>query len=168
MNAKDKQKEFISNYLKAALKENGYRTSGNTWWRESRDFFFVINLQNSQWNSRNRLSFCLNIGPALTSTLSDPKKRKASYFDITVHHREDSFLSEARRKQPFHQGWLGYLITDSTELDRFTKEFSVDLENEILPNLHRLESLEDWMNFVKDVPFWHEHLTRMIKEFPSL
>ena len=35
------------------------------------DFFIIINLQNSQWNSKEELSFCLNIGVALTEKLAD-------------------------------------------------------------------------------------------------
>ena len=165
MNAKEKQKTFITGYLKPSLKEHGYRTNGNTWWLEKDNFFVVINLQNSQWNSKDKVSFCLNIGPALTSTLRDPQKRKASYFDLTVNLREDSFLSEIRRKQPFHKGWLGYLITDSTDLAEFTKEFVVDFEHEILTNLNRLKSMDDWLNFVGE-GFWKEHLIRMIEQFP--
>ncbi len=43
MTAKDKQKEFIKIYLKPKLKEWGYHTAGQTWWKDKGDFFNVIN-----------------------------------------------------------------------------------------------------------------------------
>ena len=58
MTAKDKQIEFIKTYSKPKLKEEGFRTSGQTWWKIKDDFFVVINLQNSQRNSKEELSFC--------------------------------------------------------------------------------------------------------------
>ncbi|CAN5325790.1 hypothetical protein BH10ACI2_BH10ACI2_12310 [soil metagenome] len=164
MNAKEKQKEFISGYLKIKFQKLGYRTAGNTWWLERAKFFEVISLQNSQWNSTDDVSFCLNIGPALTATLRDPKKKRASYSDLTINLREDAFLTEERRNQPFHTGRLGYLITDSTDLAVFTEEFAFDLENEILPKLNRLESLDDWLGFLNGLPFWREHLLKIINE----
>ncbi|MGJ7032559.1 DUF4304 domain-containing protein [Niabella hirudinis] len=64
MTAKDIQTDFIKTYLKPTLKEHGYKTSGQTWRKSMGDFFIVINLQNSRWNSKEELSFCLNIGVA--------------------------------------------------------------------------------------------------------
>ena len=75
---KDIQKEFIKSYLKPTLKEHGYKTSAQTWWKNMGDFFIVINLQNSSLNSKEELSFCLNIGVALTEKLADKKKQKAT------------------------------------------------------------------------------------------
>lgn len=63
MTAKDKQNQFIKDYLKPRLKELGFRTTGNNWWKNMDDFFIVINLQNSQWNEKNELSFCFNLEP---------------------------------------------------------------------------------------------------------
>jgi len=74
MTAKDKQTEFIKTYLKPTLKSHDYRTSGQTWWKNMGDFFVVINLQNSQFNNKEELSFCLNIGVALTEKLADKEK----------------------------------------------------------------------------------------------
>lgn len=168
MNAKEKQKELITRYLKPTLKQKGFLTSGNTWWRDKGDFFDVIDLQNSQGNSRTKLSFCLNIGPALKSYLCYSKANKISHFDVVVNLREPAFMSEARCKQPHHSGWLGYLIDDSTVINDFITEFAIDLEQQILPTLERLKNLDDWLDFIQEGQFWHEVLTRVIKENPSI
>jgi len=52
MTAKEKQAEFIKNYLKPILKDHGYLVSGQTWWKDKGDFFNVINLQSYSWNSK--------------------------------------------------------------------------------------------------------------------
>ena len=67
MTAKEKQTEFIKNYLKPTLKKFGYLTSGQTWWKDKGEFFNVVNLQNYSWNSKDSVDFRFNIGIALKS-----------------------------------------------------------------------------------------------------
>jgi hypothetical protein len=163
--SKDIQTEFIKTYLKPVLKENGYKTSGQTWWKSMGDFFIVINLQNSQWNSKEELSFCLNIGVALTEKLADKEKKKATYFDIATQVREDAYLTEERQRVKKTQGgWLGYKITDKTDLTEFIKEFKIDLEENILKILDRLKSLSDCITFYEKFGFWGDNLKRQIEE----
>src|SRR5690606_28661656 len=69
MTAKEKQAEFIKSYLKPTLKQNGYQTSAQTWWKDKGDFFNVINLQNYSWNSKDIVDFRFNIGIALKATV---------------------------------------------------------------------------------------------------
>lgn len=102
--AKDIQTDFIKTYLKPTLKEHGFKTSGQTWWKSKGDFFLVINLQNSQWNSKEELSFCLNIGVALTEKLADKEKKKATYVDLATQVREDAYLTEERQQIKKSQG----------------------------------------------------------------
>ena len=163
MNAKEKQTEFIKDYLKPKLKAEGYGTTGQTWWKNKEEFFIVINLQNSQWNSKDKLSFCFNIGIALTKRLKDIARKKAGYNDIVTNLREDAYLSKDRQKHKYREdGWLGYLITDKTDLADFIKELKYDFEIEILPKLNRLNNLNDCLEFYKGFGFWGDHLRKLI------
>ncbi len=165
MTAKDKQIEFIKTYLKPKLKEEGFRTSAQTWWKINDDFFVVINLQNSQWNSKEELSFCFNIGVGLTENLSDPNKKKATYFDVATELREDAYLSDKRNKHKYRQdSWLGYLLTDKTDLDDFKNELKNDFENDILPKLNGLETIQDCLEFYRQFDFWGERLQNQVDE----
>ncbi len=140
-------------------------TSGQTWWKNMGDFFIVINLQNSQWNSKEELSFCFNIGVALTGKLSDKDRKKATYHDVATQLREDSYLSEDRVNHKYRQsGWLGYLITDKTDLTDFIDEFKIDFEENILPTLGKLLTLKDCVDFYSKFDFWSLVLNRQIKE----
>lgn len=165
MNAKDKQIEFIKSYIKPKLKEEGFRASGQTWWKIKEDFFIVINLQNSQWNIKEELSFCFNIGVGLTDNLSDPNKKKATYFDIVTQLREAAYLSDKRNKHKYRQdGWLGYLLTDKTDLEDFKNELKNDFENDILPKLNGLETIQDCLEFYRQFDFWGELLQNQVDE----
>ncbi|MRX41556.1 DUF4304 domain-containing protein [Flavobacterium sp. LC2016-23] len=163
--AKDIQIDFIKAYLKPTLKAYGYKTSGQTWWKNMGDFFIVINLQNSQWNSKEQLSFCLNIGVALTEKLADKDKKKATYFDLATQVREDAYLTEERQQvKKSHGGWLGYKITDTTNLTEFIADFKIDLENNILKILDGFKTLSDCVTFYEKFSFWDENLKRQIEE----
>lgn len=163
--AKDIQTEFIKTYLKPTLKENGYKTSGQTWWKNKGDFFIIINLQNSQWNSKEELSFCLNIGVTLTEKLTDKEKKKATYFDLATPLREDAYLTEERRQiKKFKGGWLGYKITDETNTSEFIADFRIDMEENILKQLDQLKTLNDCVLFYEKFDFWGNNLKRQIEE----
>ncbi len=148
MNAKDLQLEFIKTYLKPTLKEYGYKTSGQTWWKNMGDFFIVINLQNSQWNSKDELSFCFNIGIALTVQLKDTEKKKATYSDMIGTLRESAFLPKERDLLEHRKGgWLGYVITDKTNVEEFINEIAIDVEENVLKILDQLKTLKDCVLF---------------------
>lgn len=165
MNAKEIQSEFIKTYLKPTLKSFGYQTSGQTWWKNMGDFFIIINLQNSQWNSKEKISFCFNIGIALTEYVKDPKKKKATNFDILTYTREETYLSESRKKGKYREdGWLGYLITENTNLDDFITELKIDFENEILITLEKLKTLKDCVEFYGEMKIWGEILKEQIEK----
>ena len=163
--SKDIQKEFIKTYLKPTLKEYGYKTNGQTWWKNMNDFFIVINLQNSQWNSKEELSFCLNIGVALTEKLTDKEKKKVTHFDIATPVRENAYLTEERRQIKKEKGgWLGYKITDTTNINDFIVDFKIDLEENILKQLDQLKTLKDCVLFYEKFEFCGKNLKRQIEE----
>ena len=165
MTAKNIQTEFIKTYLKPILKINGYKTSGKTWWKSMGEFFVIKNLQNSQWNSKEELSFCLNIGVALTEKLSDKEKKKATYFDIATQLREDAYLTQERQLlKKGKGGWLGYKITGKTSLTDFIADFKIDLEDNILKQLDELQTLKDCVLFYEKFDVWGNNLKRQIEE----
>ncbi|NVK73132.1 MAG: DUF4304 domain-containing protein [Oceanospirillaceae bacterium] len=163
MTAKDKQIEFIKSYLKPKLKDEGFRTAGQTWWKIVDDFAIVINLQNSQWNSQESLSFCFNIGVGLTEYLKDPSRKKATYFDIVTKLREDAYLSDDRKKNKYRpESGLGYTVTSQTNLADFISELSIDFESDILPKLGSLKTLQDCLDFYRQFDFWGEQLQNQV------
>ena len=163
MTAKEIQLAFIKTYLKPVLKNNGYSTNAQTWWRDRGEFFTVINLQNFSWNSKNDVAFCFNIGIALKTAMKDPISKKATYNDLTINVREDAYLSEFAQTSKYKDD-NGYIINDKTKLDDFIRELKFDFEEEILPKLDKLKTIADCVDYYGDFSFWGDYLKRVINE----
>ena len=158
--AKDKQKEFIKTYLKPTLKEWGYQTSGQLWWKDKGDFFVVIALVNSSYNLADHVSFWLDITLALTSTLSDPAKKKPTAKDM-IHRNiyESNYLPKDRHNHAFRDNRYIHLKED-TNLSEFIAEMKIDFESEILPCIEKLQTLNDWDVFYSTATFWGASLLK--------
>lgn len=162
MTAKEKQTQFIKNYLKPTLKKFGYMTSGQTWWKDKGDFFNVINLQNYSWNSKDSVDFRFNIGIALKATVKDGQKKKVTHYDLTTHLDEGAFLPD-RKNRSFGNN-QGYSITETTDLTDFILAVQYDFERYILPGLEEPQNLADCIKFYERFPLWGDSLKRAITE----
>lgn len=163
MTAKEKQTQFINTYLKPTLKNIGYQTSGQTWWKDKGDFFTLINLQNFSWNSKESVDFCFNIGVALKATMKDTDKKKPTVHDLTVYLRESFYLPDSRQEYKFRNK-TGYLLTEQADLNDFIFELKSDFENYILPTLDKLCSLQNCVDKFGNITFWGDNLKKAIKE----
>ena len=163
MNAKEKQIEIITFYLKPTLKRFGYKTSGLNWWKDKGDFFYFINLQNYSFNSKDDVYFCFNIGVTLKATMKDLSKIKPNYYDVGIKLREDSYLTQERLKQEFRNNF-GYNINNQTNVADFILEIRNDFENEILPSLEKLNSLKDCLARYENEIFFGEYFKKALIE----
>jgi len=163
MNAKEKQIEIISLYLKPTLKSYGYKTSGQNWWKDKGDFFYFINLQNYSFNSKDAVYFCFNIGVLIKATMKDSTQKKPNYFDPGIKLRENSYLTNERLKQEFRNE-SGYVIDNKTDVANFIIEMHNDFENEILPSLEKLNSLEDCLARYENVVLLGEYFKKTLIE----
>jgi hypothetical protein len=157
--AKEKQAYLVKSYLKVTLKNHGYLTNAQTWWKDKGDFYIIINLQNFSWNTKNDINFCFNIGIGLKSLKKDSSK-KPTHFDLTTHQREGSYIGDSQKAMSYRNK-NGYLITESTNIEKFITEIKSDFEQEILPKLERLNTIDDCIKFFESVPFWGDQLKRL-------
>jgi hypothetical protein len=163
MTAKDKQIQFTKTYLKPVLKNYGYQTSGQTWWKDKGDFFTLIHLQNFSWNIKDSVDFCFNIGIALKATMNDTNRKKPTVHNLTVYLRESSYLPQ-NRQEYIYRTKLGYSLNDKTDLTNFVTELKFDFENYILPDLDKINSLKECIHRFGNITFWGENLKRLIGE----
>ena len=163
MTAKEIQTQFIKTYLKATLKNFGYKTSGQTWWKDKGDFFTLINLQNFSWNSKDSVDFCFNIGIAIKATMTDTDKKKPTVHDLTVYLREGYYLPDNRQEYRFRNK-TGYVLTEQADLNELITELKSDFENYILPTLDKLNSLQNCVDKFDGITFWGENLKIVIAE----
>lgn len=167
MTAKEKQLVFIKETLKPMFKQKGYYTNGPTWWKDRGDFIVLVNLQNFSWNSKESVDFCFNIGIAITKKHSYPVKKKPNVHDLTVYLREGAYLPTERKTHQFLNS-TGYSINSSTALTDFIIEFKIDFEEIILPQLEKLETLQNCLEYFKNVPFWYDQLKKAVAESDHL
>nr|WP_294779820.1 DUF4304 domain-containing protein [uncultured Flavobacterium sp.] len=161
MNAKEKQLDFVKSYLKPTLKNLEYKTSGQTWWKDKEEFYTLINLQNFSWNTKDKVNFCFNIGIVLKSEMKDATK-KPQIYDLTIHLRENLYVSDKNNKHPFRNK-NGYLLENHTDMTDFYEELKSDFENFIVPKLEKLNSLQDCIDNFGSIPFFGERLINAIK-----
>ncbi len=163
MTAKEKQKQIIKTYLKPALKQFRYHTSGQTWWKDKGDFFTLINLQNFSWNGKDSVDFCFNIGIAVKATMTDKTKKEPTVHDLNVYLREGFYLPDNRQEHKY-KNKTGYTLTDKMDVDDFKNEMKSDFENYIIPFLDRLNSLQDCLDNFGQIEFWGQNLRKVIQE----
>ncbi|MDQ6482139.1 DUF4304 domain-containing protein [Dyadobacter sp. LHD-138] len=161
MTAKEKQTQFIKNYLKPTLKKSGYMTSGQTWWKDKGDFFNVINLQNFSWNSKDSVDFIFNIGIALKATVKDEQKKKATHYDLTTNVSHTAFIPDWENRNLDNNNNC-YSITEITDLTNFILSMQYDFEKHILPGLEEPQNLNDLIKFYEQFPLHGDRLKRAI------
>ncbi|WP_343697198.1 DUF4304 domain-containing protein [Flavobacterium sp.] len=163
MTAKEKQEILIKTYLKPLLKDKGYKTSGNNWWKNNETFYSVINLQNFSFNSKDQVDFCFNIGIALERFISDKTKKKITGYDIAIPCREQCFISKSRQEHKFRKN-LGFRLETDTNMEDFTTEFRIDFEQNILPTLESLNSIDKCVEFYDKMPLWKNTFRQLVEK----
>ncbi|SEI50902.1 protein of unknown function [Dyadobacter sp. SG02] len=161
MTAKEKQIQFIKTFLKPTLKSFNYQTSGQTWWQDKGDFFTLINLQNFSWNNKDSVDFCFNIGIVLKVTMKDLGNKSPTYHNLTVYLREGYYLPPNRSVHEFRNK-TGYRVNGQTDFNAFMNELRIDFIDHILPALEELNSIQSCVDNFGDVPFWGEHLKKVL------
>ncbi|NCD70584.1 DUF4304 domain-containing protein [Mucilaginibacter sp. R11] len=161
LTAKEKQNTFIKTYFKPILKQHGYLTNGQTWWKSRDELVTFINLQNFSWNTKNDVHFCFNIAIALNPNVKNHSK--PSFFDSSIQLREKSFLTEIRKSQ-FHRNKTGYHILPSTPLEDFINEMRTDFEQHVLPTLEQLDTSSKCVTFFEGLDFWGDRFKNAVRE----
>ena len=145
MTAKQKQLAFIKNPLKQLLKNEGYKTNGNKWWKVNEPFFNLIELQNFSWNSKKSVDFCFNFTTGFTGDIKNPGK--PTIHDGMAYIRENYFKVA---KNDYWKGANGYHLDGNTDLNRFTDQVLSDFKLLILPKFNSLTNEQSIMHFYSD------------------
>jgi hypothetical protein len=162
LTAKEKQLLFVKESLKPLLKAEGYRTTGNKWWKINTPYFNLLELQNFSWNSCNSVDFCFNFTTGLTSDIKNPDK--PTIHDGIPYIRENYFKVA---ENDYWKGANGYHIDHNTDLEKFTGQVISDFKLLILPKFNLLTHEDAIVIFYSD-NFWgprvKQSLTRGYKD----
>ena len=161
---KEKQKQFIKTYLKSTLKQWGYQTSGNSWWKDKGNFLICIYLVNSPFNYAGQVSFSFEIGASPKKDNASKKLNRRDYYFHIFY--ENKFMSPERLVHKFRtRGSIN--MDEKTNLSEFIAEMKIDFECEILPNLEKLQTINDWISFYENLFKDHlpaDQVARYLKE----
>ncbi|MDE7250912.1 MAG: DUF4304 domain-containing protein [Lachnospiraceae bacterium] len=77
MKPTEKRNVLVKQMLRPLLKSRGFQSSGNTWWRELKDGWLIIHMQNSRWNgSATGANFNFQISVSSKNEIVDKLKNQ--------------------------------------------------------------------------------------------
>lgn len=144
------------------MKTSGFYHEQDTWWRSLHDFTLVLSLQKYWWSSDDNIDFRINLGLMLPSNQKNPYK-KPEINELAVCVSQDSYLPEDIQFHKYKNS-IGYSIKTEDDLKEFMTVIKRDIELYILPQLLDQKSLEDCIDFYKNIPFWNQRLQKLVAE----
>ena len=70
--------------------------------------------------------------------------QKPRYSDLSIFIRDGAYLADARKVNSYKNN-TGYIINQSTNIDKFIGEIREDFENDIFPKMEKLVTPDDCM-----------------------
>lgn len=148
--------------LKPNMLEAGFNNDGEIWWKSSEEFSLVLTLQKYWWSTDDKIDFRINLGMMIPPIKSSSRKRP-EITELAVCVSQDCYLPEELQFHRFKNS-IGYSLTNEDNSEEFLKLITRDFEDYIIPQLLKQETLQDCVEFYKDVPFWNQRLDRFIQE----
>lgn len=156
MPSAEKRKRILKEVVKPLLKEAGFRTKGQEWWRELTDGWLLIHLKNSQFNSPvTGCRFEFDISASSKEEIKEDITKQWIYnqFNDLSHC---CFLPYAGMLSPYCEayaynidGYQNYLPKDDP-LENILKQVYTDFADHILPQLAGVQSISDWKRLYEE------------------
>ncbi|MDX8355366.1 DUF4304 domain-containing protein [Cognatiyoonia sp. IB215182] len=97
------------------LKQAGFKKRALNWTRQTEEFYSLINIQRSQWNSHEQLRFFVNVGLHPLDFDNPPNTKSPKTFEFWARLRSDDLLSNTPGAFEIHEDTpISDLITELT------------------------------------------------------
>ena len=157
MKPKDIRNKIIKEIYKPLLKENGFRTSGNDWWKKIDDGYMYIHIQNSQFNVMSA-RYRIQIGCVHKDNICEDIKKQWMYHADIDHLTQFDFLTDFGflSRAEYHSGDMyeigGLRAYAPREIcvEKVMKDFREDFENFILPQILEIKNTIEWASLVEE------------------
>jgi hypothetical protein len=138
--------DLVKNYIAPLLAENEFIRKRHVWNKHKRDVIHVIAIQKSQWNTKDKCTFTLNIGIWLKPLWEILQNKTAPSFI----HPEDCFpeyrVGELLEwDKPAKDLW--WTLDQNTDAASVGTEIKNVLQKNCLPFLNKCNSLQDVLYF---------------------
>ncbi len=156
MPSPEKRKRIVREAVKPLLKEAGFRTKGQEWWKELEDGWLFIHLKSSQFNSPSTgCSFEFDISASSFEEIRG-ELNKQWIYNQCCDLSHCCFLPYAGMLSPYCEayaykidGYQNYLPKDDP-LDAILEQVHSDFADYILPQLEKVHSISQWKNLYEE------------------
>lgn len=151
MTSKEYLNQLVKDLVKPAFRAEGFSTAGTTFRKSETGFVKVFNLQHSQFNYLNTISFYLNLGiffpHSYTSFMSDwMREDLVTPPQPRITDCQRNFRVDALTKQP-----EALLIDEATDRAAFAERLRVLIWEHALPYFRHFRQVEDFLVTNDDV-----------------
>lgn len=131
----------------AALKPVGFRKKGNNFYRQLKDLGHIVNIQKSQWGSKNDIQFTINCGifsPEYWRGLSYNEGKEVPEYPV-----EPSCLLRKRIGELRHKGDTWYEVNEIADETNLIDGMKENIDQYILPWFNKIQSTQDFITVIK-------------------
>ena len=155
-------RKMNSEILTPLLKDAGFNNEGDIWWKSTEEFSLVLTLQNYWWSTDDKIDFRINLG-LMIPPIHKKSKKRPEITELAVCVSQDCYLPESIQFHKYKNS-IGYCIKNGDNTKEFLELIQRDFTDFIMPQLLKQETLENCVDFYKNVPFWNQRLNRFIEE----
>jgi len=136
---------LVDRFIKPIMSANSFRKDKLTWNRGKGEIIHLLDIQKSQWNDKNDISFTINLGVCVKS------ERQIFWnkpFPKTIRRLDCFLYLRVGRLFDNHDHW--WTLKPSDDIDRVGKKLQEIIENKCIPFLDNLDSINKAIAFVEN------------------
>ena len=154
MSMQNELKQLIKESISPLFKAKGFKKRGNNFAKAFSDFAFVVNIQNSKWNTKEEVEFTFNIGIFTDKLFGTFYEVEPPKFPTEMYSVLRLRIAELKGIQD--EWYKLHLTTDLNEIKRVIQN---DIENVIFPHFEQFQTIEDVINEMKrkEEQGWYEN-----------
>lgn len=139
----DKLEIIIKETITPLFKSNSFKKQGRNYYKPFEDFGLTFNVQTSQHNWDNHVSFTANLGIFIPSAF---KLNREGNAEIPKFPKTYECFNPIRIGQLISDCDTWYLITESTNMDEINSKIMKDIEEFVMPYFNRYKNIDDVIN----------------------
>lgn len=138
---------IVKHGFHSMLKPAGFKRKGNNFYRQLKDLGHIVNIQKSQWGSKNDIKFTINSG------IFSPEYWRGLFYnqrkEMPVYPTEPECLVRKRIGALRGQGDTWYEVDVNTDEVDLVADMRENVEQYILPWFNGIQSTQDFITLIK-------------------
>jgi len=140
----DRIKELTKDFLTPFFKENGFRKSGNRFYKPVNDFSYIIEMQSSRFNSKEEAQFTFNVSLYIHQYFrhvynAEPPNCPTNNHNLVPPSKRSGHICEAGDK------W--YTVNQENLLIEVAQEIIDDFNHYVIPYFEQFQNIDDIIQY---------------------